>query len=498
MRLIGFLGGQSGLFSAVASAFIVDVQAQIKPDYTQLTYNVLMVIANSRDLQVLPEPNSDSHWTGPPPALIHVQSILFSSLAVSLLAAFVAMLGKQWLNRYSADIRGSPTDRGRDRQRKMNGMSTWRFDVVMEILPMMLQAALLLLGYALYVYLSTIDSLVAWVIAAFTLFGVSLYGIIVVASILSYDCPFQTPFTIFIRFVVRLDNRHRRYLKRSWRCIRSLFSWEEKQQRPGSGGPRHMDISSKFDGGEAGDHIELAMYGQYENSPPLFEETNWEGHVLDSNCISWMSDKSMDDDVAPDIAKFIPEVVWHPGIRTAPLEKLYDKMAECFDYQSRGPVVNSGLKQRAYLYAKALLHVAIQRKFMGNRSDEEAYSSISCRHRNVGPKDYGGDSDLESTLGIIDHVFGAGGFNRIPWEKFSFTDSHHAWLGYILLYRACYLIGNGEPLADDIKGFVLYSLRLNPLPPAPIVLDCLFIVGLLLGIRLDAGEKGVDERLVKF
>ena len=40
-------------------------------------------------------------WNGPDPTIVHVEAILYASLAASLLAAFVAMLGKQWLSRYT-------------------------------------------------------------------------------------------------------------------------------------------------------------------------------------------------------------------------------------------------------------------------------------------------------------------------------------------------------------------------------------------------------------
>jgi hypothetical protein len=64
-------------------------------------------------------------------------------------------------------------------------------------------------------------------------------------------------------------------------------------------------------------------------------------------------------------------------------------------------------------------------------------------------------------------------------------------MGHILLYRAWDVIKRGETLPDDIKGFVLHSLRLEPPPPAPIVTDCLFIIGLVLGIKLH-----IDDLLV--
>jgi len=80
--------------------------------------------------------------TGPPHKIVHVQAILFASLAASLFSAFLAMLGKQWLNRYaSVDIRGSAIERGQNRQRKLDGIVAWYFDHVMQLLPLMLQAA---------------------------------------------------------------------------------------------------------------------------------------------------------------------------------------------------------------------------------------------------------------------------------------------------------------------------------------------------------------------
>ena len=405
------------------------------------------------------------------------------------------MLGKQWLNRYSAVIHGSLIDRSRDRQRKMNGMATWRFNVVMEVLPLMLQAALLLLGYALANYLFTINKVIAWVIGGFTISGLLFYGLIVIAATISYDCPFQTPLSVFIHFVTRFDNTHNKYLKKSRRWFRRAFFGEKKQRLPGPGGSHAPGSSGKPDGNDVDDHIELAMFGSYGSSPPLFEkETDWEGYVLDSNCITWMSEKVVDEDAVLGIMKFIPEVVWHPGIKTTPLGKLYDALLECFDCSSGRPVMITKLKEKAYLCAKALLHVAVQRKCIVCESDKSIFDSISNRHQNMRSKLPKKDSDLESTLGIIDRVFNPNGFEKMPWDDFSFTPSHHAWMGRILLYRAWYVIVKGEPLPDDVKEFVLYSLRLDPPPSTLTVLHCLLIIGLVLGVELDADDQQVTDK----
>jgi len=51
-------------------------------------------------------------WTGPPVEIITTRSLLYASLATSLFAAFPAMLGKQWVDRYIRNREGSATDGG--------------------------------------------------------------------------------------------------------------------------------------------------------------------------------------------------------------------------------------------------------------------------------------------------------------------------------------------------------------------------------------------------
>ena len=134
--------------------------------------------------------------------MVHVQAILFASLSASLLSAFLAMLGKQWLNRYaSIDMRGSVIERSQNRQRKLDGIVTWYFDAVMESLPLMLQVALLLLGCALSRYLWDSYTTVASVVLGVASLGILFYFLIVVAGSASGSCPYQTPGSRMVRYL---------------------------------------------------------------------------------------------------------------------------------------------------------------------------------------------------------------------------------------------------------------------------------------------------------
>ena len=463
-----------------------------------MSYELLKIVANA-SLGNVPTGTDATFpkWDGPDPTVVHVQSILYSSLAASLLSAFVAMLGKQWLNRYAqVEMRGSVVDRSRHRQRKMDGMVTWQFDLVMECLPLMLQAALLLLGYALSNYLFFINKTIASVLIGFTSAGLLFYLLIVSAATLSYNCPFQTPLSRILSFLIHIDNGHQKYLKRTRRWFGRVLSHKDKNRPKSNFGPHSWRGFGAFDGNRPGDHIEVPMANISDQPLALFnKDADMDDFVLDSKCITWMFDTSMDVDATMAIMRFIPEIVWHAGIRTTPLERIYDTVLERFDRSSGRPILIPKLREVTYLSAKALLHLAIQRKCIANESDKVVFKSISDRHLIMGSGQY--DSDLEVTLGIIDRVFGDA--KPMHWQNFAFTIPHHTWMSHILLYHTWDILERGEPLPDYIKEFVLYSFRLDPPPPAPIVADCLFMVGLVLGIKLHIDDLFVaDKRWVHF
>jgi len=193
----------------VTSAFITQVGSQLQPDPNEETAALLRVLIYKFDnttfgnnVPTLPQ------WAGPQRTIVQVEAILYASLATSLFSAFLAMLGKQWLNRYaSTDMRGSTIERSQNRQRKLDGIVNWYFDRVMESLPLMLQFALLLLGCALSLYLWGIDTAVASVAIGFTSCGVGLYALIVIAGMVSVSCPYQTPGARTLRHTLRLLRR---------------------------------------------------------------------------------------------------------------------------------------------------------------------------------------------------------------------------------------------------------------------------------------------------
>jgi hypothetical protein len=177
----------------VASAFIVCVQNQTLPSYNQISCTALTILLNVTS--GIPNDTKVPTATVPDRVSAEVQAVLCSALASSLLAAFLAMLGKQWLNSYTD---GSAVDHNRHREFKMSGMITWRFEMVMESLPVIMEASLFQLGYALARYFWDLSRTASLVIIAFFTFGLIFYLFTLVAGTVSEKCPFQTPASAFL------------------------------------------------------------------------------------------------------------------------------------------------------------------------------------------------------------------------------------------------------------------------------------------------------------
>ncbi|KAG2062352.1 hypothetical protein BDR06DRAFT_829510, partial [Suillus hirtellus] len=78
------------------------------------------------------------------------QGLAYVTLSFSLLAAFGALLGKQWISHYkSNDVHGSLEKRGKYRQQKLDGLEAWHFHAVLQSFPVLLQISLLLFGVAI-------------------------------------------------------------------------------------------------------------------------------------------------------------------------------------------------------------------------------------------------------------------------------------------------------------------------------------------------------------
>lgn len=470
----------------MASAFIIDIQAGLSPDYQQLNNSLLELLLNATT-GTLPADSAPSipRWSGPDPVTVQVQSILYATLSATLLAAFLAMLGKQWLNRYKQnEIRGSLADRNRVREQKLTGLKTWKFHIVMGSLPLILQCALALLEFALSRYLWGINRSVSSVVIGFACFGFLFYSLIVMASVFSFNCPFQTPFSLFIRFAIGSVVPHWRNILQTIRSPRQPFQLGILQTR--------FDLPLSMEDVSGGQELEGGITLSPTPTTPLFaQENDPEGDRLDARCIDRLFELSTDLDVIISIMDFIPEVLWHGGIKRVPLKRIYGVLLDCFDFSGAHPVVIPKSREIAYLSARAFVHTELQRRCITQREeqDQDSWKVICARHRLLSSADYGSDYDLATVVSMVDLTLGYD--VEFSWEDLDITTPHRAWMAHVFLYH---VLHEGR-VSEVVIGFIEHSSCLRS-PGDGLIADCFFIIGLMIGVTPHISDITVkDKRL---
>ncbi|KAG8956444.1 hypothetical protein FRC03_010840 [Tulasnella sp. 419] len=183
----------AGLFSAVNTVFIVEAYKDLKPDPMEATNAlILQLLQNTvNGTSSGPEINGPSFVA--PTGSVRACQLFFSSLSCSLLAAFGAMLGKQWLNEYQRyGKQRSPLARGIQRHGKFLGMDKYHFMFVIQTLPTLLQFSLFLFLVGLVEFLWLIHSHVAAVVIGFLGAAFLLWFITTLISTFDSTSPFST------------------------------------------------------------------------------------------------------------------------------------------------------------------------------------------------------------------------------------------------------------------------------------------------------------------
>ena len=423
-------------------------------------------------------------WNGPNHDVVICQTVLYTSLGISLLAAFLAMLGKQWLNRFGkAKVRGSEIDESRNRQRKLSGMVSWKFDLVMESLPLMLQSALLLLGYALSRYLWTINLTVASVVIGITSIGLAFYTFIVIAATIADNCPFQTPVSQILRSLYRLDNSRNRYIARTRRAVFRLWLRTTRLYRATTI-KLLLPLFTPFRANQRS----LIDQSQRKKAARLFskKETDHDAYNVDAGCVIWMIDTARGQTASRIISNFIPEVVWHRDIKDSPsLPYLYDQVVECFDFEGEKVSLVSRLRDQAFSTTKAFVHVYSQMRVTG-AIDDSFVLRTRVHHAQLADGQHQEDADLESTLWLMDYIMDRQ--REIDWSETKMSYNHRIWMAHVIL---CLVWLKGGRLDECLQGFVVQTLDGRNWSMAA---DCILMLCLSLGIPVHADDVLVTDK----
>lgn len=514
---------QAGLFSAVTTSFIIASQPSPQDSTNALLTQLILLTANGTSA---PQSFALPLQAGYSSSAVWAQSLAYASLLLSLLAAFGAILGKQWLGYYKSNRygHGSLEERGRRRQQKMEALRTWYFDAVVQSFPALLQVSLFLFGASLSINMWSQQQTIARVIVCITAFGVMLYGFSVFASLMSSDCPFQTPVSVVIRLAWRLteiraeqfyDFCYLRYAPRSIRpgvaviklllaglaSARSTLSVLHRAVstsviysiRPlRSILPLQPRASASCDlefGKLPSEAIELCL-------PVISLSYEFPAVSIassDAPSVKWLLETSTDPNVFIAACHLVPEVEWPFDFDVSGIISLLHRtLGTCFDTKDR---LLTPAKERALACATALVHLS-GREYL--RLDGEYYSAAQCPSQPrylhfwhlLSWESLDADYALKINLGqkwIADYTYRF--FRDTPMLS-SVSDATLLWLSQVLpyvflLHKDIDELAQMEDLAVSIISMLLEVKVPQKAPSAQVLANCTLLAGILLGLNVD-------------
>ncbi|KZV95280.1 hypothetical protein EXIGLDRAFT_707548 [Exidia glandulosa HHB12029] len=198
----------AGLFSAVATAFVIESYQLLQPDNEAFMVSALYIIAlasNSSAASQLPVPAALDTSIGSLPRWIN--GLWFTSILLSLAVAFLTILVKQWITEYRARNNASaksPHHWARRRQLYFQALNAWPVAELVSILPILLHVALFLFFAGTVAFLWSFDRAISvWVVVL----GLSLGTFYLGCTLLPIwipECPTSTPLIHQLRRLVWL------------------------------------------------------------------------------------------------------------------------------------------------------------------------------------------------------------------------------------------------------------------------------------------------------
>ncbi|KAI0350933.1 hypothetical protein OH77DRAFT_1359860, partial [Trametes cingulata] len=179
-RLLTFNLFQAALFSAVLTAFVIESYQGLQADPTnELLQAILYEMRVARNASAAREEPLLQFQVAH--SAVRVNVYWFSSLILSLAAALITILAKQWVNYLLAGLSPHPSTRARHRQYRVDGMHKWNLPAIISFLPILLHISLLLFFTGLVDFVWDLNDSVAIISA---LLVCSTAGVYVTANIL--------------------------------------------------------------------------------------------------------------------------------------------------------------------------------------------------------------------------------------------------------------------------------------------------------------------------
>lgn len=199
----------AGLFSAILSAFLIELRRSLHEDYQKTTSILLAEL-----LQI--QHNSTSTIPVQPPfqplsSVVWVNGFWFSSLIFSLMSALGASLAKGWVAQYVSVTSGTTWQDVSLRHHRFIGITRWHLKMIVQSLPILIHVAFFLFATGLVIILFRDNKVIGAVILSFVGIIAVLYIGSTLHPVFSPDSPFRMPVSDFLPRYTRPSRRSRRW-----------------------------------------------------------------------------------------------------------------------------------------------------------------------------------------------------------------------------------------------------------------------------------------------
>ncbi|KAH7311173.1 hypothetical protein B0J17DRAFT_585511, partial [Rhizoctonia solani] len=146
------------LFSAIVTAFIIESTNLLEQDSSEVSTQLLLMLVQSQQRIETGTPNITSTSTEipdfiPSPTARVINVLWFVSLMISLGAAVVAILAKEWLTAFTTNRTRDAHKYALERQARHADLEAWKMLLIIDLLPTFLNFALFIFGLGLIIRL---------------------------------------------------------------------------------------------------------------------------------------------------------------------------------------------------------------------------------------------------------------------------------------------------------------------------------------------------------
>jgi len=194
----------SGLFSAVLTSFNVVLYPALSPN-PPVDLSVRILAHMSAQLDTMSS-NNDAippTWAHQlsesaddiPAFVVWINTFWFASLILSLCTASIALVVRQWLNRFASPwVTSDPFENAYIHHLRYNrGLLPWRVPTILGLLPILMQLALVLFLAGIVILLWTLNAAVAGIATALAALLVLFLVATIVAPAFGPTCPYKSP-----------------------------------------------------------------------------------------------------------------------------------------------------------------------------------------------------------------------------------------------------------------------------------------------------------------